>query len=970
MAKVPLRRDEQTRLHDALRRAGEGGPRAVLLGGEAGVGKTHLVEQFATGATEEGARVLSGACVEVWGEGLPLAPITAALRGLLRDVGPDHIRELLPGAAALGRMIPELEPPAGDQDPTSQARLFGLLSALFERLSAEAPVLLVIEDLHWADRSTRDLLAVLVRELRDTRLLVVATYRTDDLHRGHPMRGFLAELERLRRVERFELDRFSRTETADLVAGMLGEPPAKPLVDRVYDRSGGNAFFAGELIRAEQAGVAHGLSDSLRDLLLSRIDRLSGTAQRVVRLAALSGPRISHRLLSTVAGIADDALLDALREAVDEHVLVADGDGYAFRHALVSEAVADSLLPGELMQLHRAFAEALEGGHGAPRPYRIAAEIAHHWSSSGDAARAVPALLRAADAAGALYAYAERYELLRRALALWPQAPAAGDRLDVLEDAALAARRAGDQQAALHLVDEALALTSAADSVQGQPVRIAMLLAQRGRLLLNLRRDGAVAAMEQAERLVQAGPAVARVAVLDVLAAALVREGRLAESRHVSLEAVRIAREIGDAKLEVSARTTLANTLAQLGSHDDAVAELGAVRAIAEDHRDLPGMTRVAVNLAALSWAVGRYDDVVAAAVAGYPAARDSGAAATLGSHLAASHAAALFAVGRWAEAEARIVETLEAGPSGLFAAYPNVVGADLAAARGDIALAKARLSAAHAALGLRPGAVGGELSTARLTAEIALLEHRVADARRAVRRVFDTPHGRINTTDAWALLNTAARVEAQVRVGTMADVAADDGMVESLRKVAAALPAEAPHWRAYAAQFAAELESFETVDPAWYDIVAAWDEACEPYPAAYARLRAAEAALAARDRPAAQRWLSEAQEQAGRLGAGGLRHEIELLARLAHLELVEEPPAKRVPNEIERLGLTPRETQVLRLVADGRSNRQIATQLFIAEKTVSVHVSRILTKLGVTSRGVAAATAHRLRLFDDERVG
>jgi ATP/maltotriose-dependent transcriptional regulator MalT len=542
----------------------------------------------------------------------------------------------------------------------------------------------------------------------------------------------------------------------------------------------------------------------------------------------------------------------------------------------------------------------------------------------------------------------------------------------VLEDAALAARRAGDQQQALHLVDEALALTSAADSVHGQPVRIALLLAQRGRLLLNLRRDGAVAALEEAERLVEAGPAAARVTVLDVLAAALVREGRLAEARDVCLEAVRIAGEIGDAELEISTRTTLANTLAQLGSHDDAVAELGAVRAIAERHRNLPGLTRIAVNLAALSWAVGRYDDVVAAAMAGYAAARDSGRAATLGSHLAASHAAALFAVGRWAEAEARIVETLEAGPSGLFAAYPNVVGADLAAARGDVALAKARLSTAHAALGLRPGAVDGELSTARLTAEIALLEHRLADARQAVRRVFDTPHGRINTTDAWALLNTAARVEAHVRVRarTMADVAADDGLVESLRKVAATLPAEAPHWRAHAAQLAAELGSFETADPAWYAVVAAWDEAGEPYPAAYARLRAAEAALAARERPAAQRWLSEAQEQAGRLGAGGLRHQIELLARLAHLDVVEEPPAEVVPNQLERLGLTPREAQVLRLVADGRSNRQIATELFIAEKTVSVHVSRILTKLGVTSRGVAAATAHRLRLFDDQRVG
>ncbi|MBZ6294149.1 AAA family ATPase [Streptomyces olivaceus] len=367
------RTGELDTLHDALARASATGgePQALLLGGEAGVGKTRLVEEFAAAAGLRGAVVALGGCVEIGGDGLPFAPFSTALRALRRRL-PDELAGAARGQEEeLARLLPELgdsgAPGGGGRpDEEDMARLFELTARLLERVAADRAVLLVLEDLHWADASTRHLIAYLFRTLRTGRLVVLATYRSDDIHRRHPLRPLLAELDRLRTVRRLQLGRFTRDEAGRQIAGILAREPDPLQIDEIFARSDGNAFFVEELAVAAHEGSRTGLTDSLRDLLLVRVEALPESAQRVARIVAEGGSTVEHRLLAAVAGLGEDDLIEALRAAVNANILLPapDGDGYRFRHSLVREAVGDDLLPGERSRLNRRYAEALDAGPG------------------------------------------------------------------------------------------------------------------------------------------------------------------------------------------------------------------------------------------------------------------------------------------------------------------------------------------------------------------------------------------------------------------------------------------------------------------------------------------------------------------------------------------------------------------------------------------------------------------------------
>jgi predicted ATPase len=251
------RTNELAWLHQLLARAGDGEPLVVLLGGEAGVGKTRLVEQLAATAREQGVRVLGGGCVPLGEEGLPFAPVIEALRGLADDLDADELQAVAgPARQELARLLPDLPwggeasagPPVASR--AGQGRLFERLLGVVQRLAATAPLLWVVEDLHWADRSTRDLLAYLATYLRAQPVLLVLTFRSDELHRLHPLRRLRGELARNRRVVRLELPRFTHAEVTQQVAGLLGADPPARLVDDIYARSGGNPFFAEELVLA------------------------------------------------------------------------------------------------------------------------------------------------------------------------------------------------------------------------------------------------------------------------------------------------------------------------------------------------------------------------------------------------------------------------------------------------------------------------------------------------------------------------------------------------------------------------------------------------------------------------------------------------------------------------------------------------------------------------------------------------
>jgi predicted ATPase len=359
------RTQELAWLGELLARTTAGEPLVVLLGGEAGVGKTRLADQLASMARGQGVRVLGGGCVPLGEEGLPFAPVIQALRGLAGDLDAAELQAVAgPARAELGRLLPDLawasEAAAGAAGATGagqagQGRLFALLLGVVERLAARMPLLWIMEDLHWADRSTRDLLAFLATYLRSGPVMLVLTFRSDELDRRHPLRGLLGELARNRRVVRLELGRFSRAELAEQLAGLLGDQPPTGLLDDIDARSGGNPFFAEELVLAGEGADPRALPPSLREVLLTRLVRLGDRTQQLLRVAAAAGPGATQPLLAAVAGLDDQQLLEGLREAVDQQLLQPGGEGYVFRHALLAEAVYSELLPGERVRLHTAW---------------------------------------------------------------------------------------------------------------------------------------------------------------------------------------------------------------------------------------------------------------------------------------------------------------------------------------------------------------------------------------------------------------------------------------------------------------------------------------------------------------------------------------------------------------------------------------------------------------------------------------
>jgi DNA-binding CsgD family transcriptional regulator len=981
------RTEELAWLGELLARAAAGEPLVALVGGEAGVGKTRLADELAAAAGGQGVRVLRGGCVPLGEEGVPFAPVTEALRGLAADLGPAELEAAAgPARGDLARLLPDLAW-AGEADTgtavagAGQGRLFELLLGVVERLAAETPVLLVMEDLHWADRSTRDLVAFLAAYLRSGRVLLLLTFRSDELHRLHPLRGLLGELGRNRRVRRLELPRFGRAELTQQLAGLLGADPPAGLVEQVYARSEGNPFFAEELVLAGGGAGPAALPPSLQEVLLARVVGLGHGTQQVLRVAAAAGPGVTQPLLAVVAGMDEAALLDGLREAVDQQVLFPEpgGDGFVFRHALVAEAVYGELLPGERVRLHTALAAALEAGlEAGGAPSTRAARIAHHWSAAGDQPRALSASVAAAAAAEQVYAFAEAQLQLERVLALWDRVPdtvqrAGSDRVSLLSRCAEAAYAAGDAARAAQLLREALPLVDEAR----QPQRLGLLHEQLARCLRAHGDPDALAAQQQAVRLVRPEPSVERARVLGSLAQYLALVDRFEEARGSAEEAIAIAEQVGARAEEANARAALGGALGQLGDAEGGLAELEAARRLAQQAGEAVVMARAIVNRTDLLLASGLLDEAAALALDGLREARRDGLARSFGPDLGCNVTEALFALGRWDEAERVSREALELTPSD--SAWEN-----LPLARAALELGLGELGAAEALLREARRRIPAPISEAQKAgplfgglAELALWRGDLEQARELVAEAV--PLVEANPRYAAPVYALGVRVEADraelARARRPGEAAPDDGTAAALLQrahdaatgpAAAAIP-ELAAWHAIALAESARRDG--RPDPAaWAAAAAAWERLGQPYRVAYACFRQAEALLAAGgDRDAAAEALRRAAEVTGRLGARPLDDEVKALAQRARIDLAPHAAAGATAAAgaapAEQLGLTPREAEVLALVAAGRSNRQVAQELFISPKTASVHVSNILAKLGVATRVEAAAVAHRLGL-------
>lgn len=971
----------------------------MMVTGEAGVGKTRLITEFISSSRRAGARILLGHCVPVAEGGLPYAPVMEALRHLDRELDAQAVADLVGSASAeFARWLPQIgqkgQAGAGDgvSGDVARSRLFEFLLDLLGRLGQDGPVLLVVEDVHWADHSTLDFVSFLVRNVQREAVAVIVTYRDDEPHRTPPLQSWLAELRRSIEVSILPLRRLDGDETAQQVAGILGSSPDAALVDDIFVRSEGNAFFTEELASVMAEGQHRSLPAGLRDILLAKVHALSERARSILGVAATAGRQVSHELLSWVAGIPECRLIAALREAVDHQILVPDleNDSYAFRHPLIQEAAYSDLLPGERRRLHGALAEVLTDHPelAAGDQATAYAELSHHWYAARNLPAALSAAIQAGQAAEQAYGFAEALCQFERASELWNQVPHAQrpvdlDHAHVLEHAAEAAKLVGEYDRAVGLIGEAIKLVDSAT----EPARAGRLHQHLGWYLLNRGDEAAAAnAYQKALRLIPTEPPSAE------RASVLVAAGRLSmswadyrQARAASEEAIELARVVGARTEEGHALKTLGLVAAYEGDFDLGIRYVRQALSIAEEAQDTSAIAGGYIDLSGLLSVAGRLEEAAQVALEGCEVTSRLGLERQYRPILETNAAGVLFDLGRWEDATRLVAAAAQRAPSGITEMAVLTPSAELAIAQGDFAQAEQQLDrAATLCRNVLTPVYHRKLLERR--AELAIWQGRLEDAIAAVAeglQLFAQSDERSFTGPLFMLGLRAQADRAELARARQADTdaaAAQQAGCTLLKDAVSLVPnpldsaaSVLPEGPAVAAVCEAEKSRLDGCSnpELWATAAARWDEIGRPYPAAYARWRQAEACLVTKGfRSEARPVLQQAHEVATRLGAEPLRHELENLARRAGIDL-EEPSARiqqrpQQPSVADKLGLTPRELEILQHLAAGRSNHQIAKALFISRSTASVHVSNILRKLEVENRTEAAGLAYRLGLIDD----
>jgi DNA-binding CsgD family transcriptional regulator/tetratricopeptide (TPR) repeat protein len=971
---------ELTELELALAQAAQGRPGLVLLAGDSGIGKTRLLAEFERRVREEHRppEVLRGEAVQTGDGELPYGPLLGALRPLVRERH-EALSELAPGSRAqLAALLPGLDtgaPREERDDPSAQVRLFEALIELLDLLSCHAPVVLMLEDIHWADRSTRAFIAYLARSLREERVLTLLSYRSDELHRRHPMRALLAELDRIERVRRLELDPFDRDELSEALTDILGAPPSLGLLERVHARAEGNPLYTEELLAAS-LDARGGAPQSLRDAFMLRIERLSAGAQRAARVIAV-GRALSEPVIAEVSGLPHDELQDALREAVAEQVLVpTDEATLSFRHELLREALYDDLLPGERSDLHLALARAFEGRADAASDFglELASRIASHYAMAGAQPDALRASVSAALAARAVHAHAETARLAERALELWGRVASPSELAGISHhQLVLLAARALLLSSSYARADQLLTAALADLDADEDPDCYASLLGVLAHVqwMLNRGLEG-VETANRALAILPAGETEERAKLLEWLARRKYLRGRFREAAGDARDALAAAIEVGDRASEAQALNTLGMATIVLGDVEAGTARLREAIAIDEQNGDVDGAAYSYANLADLLSIAGRTREGVEMAQAGLR---------TLSRHMRASHewmtmtlSELAYVAGEWDIARANL------GPppselDGVRLIFRLIREADLALGEGDDDLAARTLGQAEplVARSSEPQWIG---ALGALLGELYRRRRELPGARAAVSQALDRIE--LCTDDVARIARAAAtgvRVEADIaqRARDLAEKAeARDAIARAKlhqQRLEAAASEGGPVEAAWALTGAAELARARGRGDVklWRKAHDAWREIERPYEAALTSWRGAEAAALAGDRALGGELAADALETARKLGSRWLEAELLALGQRARLRLElsdhgeGKPEDVGEPAEEDPFGLTAREREVLSLIAQGATNRQIGAALFMAEKTASVHVSRILAKLGVRSRTQAAAVAHRM---------
>jgi DNA-binding NarL/FixJ family response regulator len=935
-------------VRDAL--AGHGS--LILLAGEAGVGKTTLVRRV---LTRSGLTVLEG--VATPGGTSAFGPLVQVLRAYLRSPGGGPLIDG-PLAAHLALLLPELGPAAPEGD---LATLFEAIRLAVETIAGRQPTALFLDDLQWADDATLELLPALARTLPEQPVLILAAYRSDELPRAHPIRRMRSELRRSGHLRQVLVEPLDAEATAALVDRTLGS--AAPTLRRaVFDRTDGIPLYVTELAAALAAsgllqpgpsglelldGADVPLPDSVRDAVLLRATGLSDDARAAAMAAAVAGQVFDPELVRAVAGL--DAWPDDL---LRQGIITEEPSGrMAFRHALIRDAFYGDISWTTRIKLHSAVAQRLTTDRATPTV------VAEHWVMGRQPDRAREALLAAADEFCTLHAYRDGARAFRRALELWPEGEDERSRLDSLERLARCAELAGDLGAAATVWREV------ADGRQRDGDLLPLGDAQR-RLAAVLELQGrwqeALASRERAATAFTAADAPADAAAERLTAAAHLRS---AGSFRAALSLLHTAAQQARAAQRVDLQARIlgheGNARARMGQGQRGVEMVRAGLAMALEHGLAGPAAEIYQRLADALEHAGDYAGASATYDEAYGFCSANGLEPTAQLCLACL-TAVLRQSGDWDRAARLCRQVIESSDASAHArAVATGVLGSILGLRGQTRQARPLL-----------------LESATLARQIELAAVELLSGWGLA--IVDNVEGSTQSAagHCWALLERWKQTEERHYVisplrwattffaesgdaaGTracaaaLAQIAADVGQDEAMSALSHALGETAlidGSAEQAGDQFAQALVLLQTYDA--------------PFERAESQRRAAAVLAAAGRREEAVEHLVAAYRTARRLGAKPLANQ--LAGALSALgEQPERRLGKRTAAQLENGGLTRREVEIVRLVATGRTNREIARELFLSPRTVEMHVSSILMKLNGRSRADAARRASELGLL------
>ena len=924
---------------DALRRAYDdaatGTSRVVLVAGEAGAGKTALVRQVLGGSPH----LAVGRCVPVMGPSLAYAPWVEVLRAVPGDAG-EVADTVLLGPAARGDTRLEAH-----GDLARAAVLDAVHTTLAAAARVSAPLVVVLDDVQWADPSSLDAFAFVATRLTNEPLLVVATLRTGAGGRRPP--EALVEVARLPHVARIDLGPLSAAELAELAA--------PDLAGDLLELSGGNAYLATQLL--EWVGAGHRLDQPpahLEDMVEVRVGQLGDGARQLLEVLAVVGRPVSDVVASAVLGT---ECADPCRELANAGMVLVltDTDELTLRQGLLRTVVYEGLLPQERRSLHAGVARALED-EAAAGPVRDA-ELAEHWYRARQPVKALPAAVRAGRSTLELAGAAEAWHHLERAVTLWdqvtdPETVARIGRGDLLLLAAGAARWCGEPATAVQLVRRALETSSAPPSVRASwEERLGRFSYEAGDA------SGADEAYGRAAALLDDGrPSPLAAQVLAAQASLLLLRGSYVAAADRAAAAAVSSRAAGALLPMAYALSTLGICRSVAGDAEGALTALREASEVSASVGDIESMMRADTALVVALERLGRLDEAWEAARRTYELAERYQLSTSFGVVAVGNAVDLLRMLGRWDEAEVMIERWFDVRKPRAQDTFLVSMRAALAVARGVGTSRHAVDLALELADGTQPDAVVPPLLTA---AELSLWAHEPLAAWPSVLQALDAAGGTDDPALVAWVVATACRVVAdvaQARLTHPSDMPTGDDLVARLGSDTGSVGLQARAWTATALAEASRCH--ETSPGPWREAAEAWEGLGRPYEAAYSRWRLAEADLAAGDRRRAAIDLETSFRSATALGAAPLLAEVEQLARRSRLTVAPSAPVRRSDEH----GLTDREREVLSLLEDGRTNREIARALFLSERTVGVHVSNILRKLGARNRAEAAALARRRR--------